>query len=73
MEVEDAIVVHTKKAGENASTVYVLTEAEKISAGVVIDALPYVDTEVCWCWCWCWWWCCCDRWNVLRAQRFAHF
>lgn len=47
MEVENAIVVH-QNAGESASEpAYVPTEAEKISGDVVIDALPYVDTEVC--------------------------
>ena len=47
MEVEEAIVVHTEN-GENASEpAYIPTEAEKISGDVAIDALPYIDTEVC--------------------------
>ena len=47
MQVEDAIVVHSK-SGENASEPeYVPTEAEKISGDIAIDALPYIDTEVC--------------------------
>ena len=48
MEVEAAIVVHSNNNGDKSSEPdYIPTEAEKISGDVAIDALPYVDTEVC--------------------------
>ena len=46
MEVEEAIVVHTENGDAASGPAYVPTEAEKISGDIVIDALPYVDTEV---------------------------